>query len=54
MIPADAIVISDHPVSSNEASLTGEPDDLKKTKGKDCFLLSACLITEGNLINFIK
>jgi hypothetical protein len=34
-------------VLSNESSLTGEPDDLKKSKEKDCFLLSACLLTEG-------
>lgn len=31
----------------NESSLTGEPDDLKKSLEKDCFLLSSCLITEG-------
>jgi Ca2+-transporting ATPase len=34
-------------VLSNESTLTGEPDDLKKSKDKDCFLLSSCLITEG-------
>jgi hypothetical protein len=27
--------------------LTGEPDDLKKSKDKDCFLLSSTLITQG-------
>jgi hypothetical protein len=32
---------------SNESSLTGEPEDLKKTQAKDCFLLSACLLTQG-------
>jgi len=25
--------------------LTGEPDDIKKTKDDDCFLLSSCLVT---------
>lgn len=35
------------PILSNESSLTGEPDDLKKSRDKDCFLLSSCLITEG-------
>jgi len=34
-------------VLANESSLTGEPDDLKKSKDKDCFLLSSCLITEA-------
>lgn len=34
-------------VKCNESSLTGEPDDLKKTRDKDCFLLSSCLVTEG-------
>jgi hypothetical protein len=34
-------------VLSNESSLTGEPDDLRKTRENDCFLLSSCLITEG-------
>ncbi|RYH17219.1 hypothetical protein EON65_28935 [archaeon] len=46
-IPADCILIDKAVVLSNESSLTGEPDDLKKTRDKDCFLLSSCLITEG-------
>lgn len=46
-IPADCIIIDRSVVKSNEASLTGEPDDLKKSRDKDCFLLSSCLITEG-------
>ena len=25
--------------------MTGEPDDIKKTKDDDCFLLSSCLVT---------
>ena len=45
MIPADAIICDDSTVLANESSLTGEPDDLKKSKDKDCFLLSSCLIT---------
>lgn len=36
-----------HPIKSNEASLTGEPDDLKKTCDGDCFLMSSCTVTEG-------
>ena len=47
MIPADAIVCDSNAIMSNEAALTGEPEDLKKTKDKDCFLLSSCLITDG-------
>eukprot|EP01038_Epipyxis_sp_PR26KG_P009748 gene9748-13115_t len=51
-IPADCIVITAGvEVKANESSLTGEPDDLKKTKDKDCFLLSACLITEGEEVH---
>ena len=32
---------------SNESSLTGEPDDVKKSYQDDCFILSSCLLTEG-------
>ena len=48
MIPADAIICDDNILLSNESSLTGEPDDLKKSKEKDCFLLSSCLVTEAS------
>lgn len=47
MIPADAIVCDNNVVMANESALTGESDDLKKSKNHDCFLLSSCLITEG-------
>ena len=33
-------------VSCSESTLTGEQDDRKKSKGKDCFLLSSCLISD--------
>jgi Ca2+-transporting ATPase len=33
---------------ANESALTGEPDDLRKSIDKDCFLLSSTLITEGD------
>jgi len=48
MIPADCIILT-HVVEikTNESSLTGEPEDISKTRDKDCFLLSSCLITEG-------
>jgi Ca2+-transporting ATPase len=39
--------VSNESCKANESSLTGEPDDLKKSIGGDCFLLSSCLITEG-------
>ncbi len=47
MVPADSIILDRNVVLSNESSLTGEPDDLKKQRDRDCFLLSSCLITEG-------
>ena len=47
-INADAVIIDDNVVLCNESGLTGEPDDLKKSKHGDAFLLSSCLITEGN------
>ena len=40
-------MVDNNKVLVNEASLTGEPDDLKKSKGGDCFLISSCLVTEG-------
>lgn len=46
-IPADAVMLDQVTVQSNESSLTGEPDDLRKNRDGDCFLLSSCLITEG-------
>jgi len=47
-IPADCIVCDLNIVKVNESSLTGETDDLKKSKDGDCFLLSSCLITEAD------
>lgn len=47
MIPADSIILSMNQILTNESSLTGEPDDLKKSADKDCFLLSSCLVTHG-------
>jgi calcium-translocating P-type ATPase len=47
MIPADSIVLNHAVVAANEASLTGEPDDLKKSRAGDCFLLSSCVLTDG-------
>ena len=48
MIPADAIICDESILLANESSLTGEPDDLKKSKRKDCFLLSSCFVTEAS------
>lgn len=47
MIPADSIVCDNNVIKCNESALTGESDDLSKSKLKDCFLLSSCLVTEG-------
>lgn len=46
-IPADCVLVDNSTVMANESALTGESDDLKKTKSKDCFLLSSCLVTSG-------
>lgn len=46
-IPADSIICDNNIVKSNESALTGEPDDVKKSKDTDCFLLSSCLLTAG-------
>lgn len=34
-------------VMCNESALTGEPDDIKKSRAGDSLLKSSCLITEG-------
>lgn len=47
MVPADSVMMDNSPISANESSLTGETDELKKSKAKDCFLLSSSLLTEG-------
>jgi magnesium-transporting ATPase (P-type) len=47
MITADCVVVDNNEISSNESGLTGEPKDVRKSKAGDCFLLSSCLLTEG-------
>ena len=47
MIPADSVLVTSSTILCNESSLTGEPMDLKKNRDADCFLLSSCLVTEG-------
>lgn len=46
-IPADCVYLRGDDVESNESSLTGEPEDIKKNADKDPFLLSGCQITAG-------
>lgn len=46
MIPADSIVTDFSKAMCNEASLTGEPEDRKKSKDHDPFLLSSTLVSE--------
>ena len=45
-IPADAIVVDASKLLVNESALTGEPEDVKKRRDKDPFLISSCLVTE--------
>ena len=40
-------MFTETPIKVNESSLTGESDDLVKSTEQDCFLLSSCLVTEG-------
>lgn len=47
-VPADCIIIDNSEITTNEASLTGEGEDLKKSTRDDCFLLSSCLVVEGD------
>jgi len=46
-IPADGIYIEGDACEANEASLTGEPEDMKKNTERDPFLLSGCNISAG-------
>ncbi len=47
MVPADCILLdSNVHVGSDESSLTGEVEVVKKSPDMDCFLLSSCLIAE--------
>lgn len=46
-ISADSVIVDGNEIFCSESALTGEPVDLKKSKHKDCFLLSSCLITDG-------
>lgn len=46
-VPADAVMIRGQDLKCNESSLTGEPDDVKKTDKADPFLLSSCLVASG-------
>lgn len=52
-IPADSVVCDTNFVKANESALTGESDDLKKTMLGDCFLLSSCLLTEGEQVRAV-
>ena len=45
-LPADGIMISGHSLQTDESSLTGESDAIKKTE-KDPFLLSGTKVTNG-------
>ena len=47
MIAADAVICDGKTVLSNESVLTGEADDLKKSRDGDPFLLSSCLVKDA-------
>eukprot|EP00753_Platysulcus_tardus_P006997 PLAT14760.1.p2 GENE.PLAT14760.1~~PLAT14760.1.p2 ORF type:complete len:1060 (-),score=639.07 PLAT14760.1:215-3394(-) len=47
-IPADGVLLRGTDVASNESSLTGEPEDKKKTAERDPFLLSGCTLNTGS------
>ena len=56
MVPADCILIDSRVTAkSNQSALTGEPEDVRKSKEEDPFLLSSCLISEcdGDLRAFV-
>ena len=46
-IPADCVLFDNSVVSCNESALTGEAEDLRKSRAKDPFLLSSCLVTDA-------
>jgi len=53
-VPADSVIFDEtHEVKANESSLTGEPDDLKKSTHRDPFLLSSSLITGGEEVHAV-
>jgi len=47
-IPTDCIMADGNVCMSSQASLTGEPEDLKKSQKKDFTIYSSCLITEAD------
>jgi len=53
-VPADSVIFDEtHEVKANESSLTGEPEDLKKSSRRDPFLLSSSLITGGEEVHAV-
>eukprot|EP00602_Paraphysomonas_sp_CaronLab_P009838 CAMPEP_0185028348 /NCGR_PEP_ID=MMETSP1103-20130426/13976_1 /TAXON_ID=36769 /ORGANISM="Paraphysomonas bandaiensis, Strain Caron Lab Isolate" /LENGTH=1018 /DNA_ID=CAMNT_0027562733 /DNA_START=298 /DNA_END=3354 /DNA_ORIENTATION=+ len=52
-IPADCVILTRNEVKSNESGLNGESDDVKKSAEGDCFLLSSCLLTEGEEVRAV-
>jgi calcium-translocating P-type ATPase len=52
-VPADCVIVNNNVIMSSESSLTGESEDIKKSKAKDCFLLSSCLITQGEEVHAV-
>lgn len=47
-IPADCVIVDQTSLTSDESSLTGEPEEIKKSQAGDPFLLSSCLVNEAD------
>ena len=47
-VPSDCMIIDHSVIMSSQAALTGEPEDIKKAKGKDFIIYSSCLVTEAD------
>lgn len=52
-IPADGIIFDQNIVKSNESALTGEAEEIKKSRDGDPFLLSSATINEGEEVKMM-
>jgi len=46
-VPADGVLFASNELKVNESSITGEPNDINKRPGEDCFLISGSQISAG-------
>ncbi len=47
MIPADAVILGNITITTNESSITGESNEVEKSRDGDCFLISSCLVIDA-------